>query len=332
VIAGVVFQHRSIESLIRELSRNLSLLEVCGFEVLPLQKKPIAELVRDRHSGQMTVVHPEPGEAYYAVPSGWNPSRFLTNVIELEAGLGLVTGMIGTLREQLMEELPEFGQHLGYDGKAIESQSTGHKNRHSGETSDPDADWGKHETVGIDHRTGKPWIKGWFGYGLHRIADTRYEIPVAVHVTPASSPEQIELRAMIRETFEHSAHPAQRCQDFSAERGLDTGETKALLWDDYRIRPLIDSRELWREEKQQPNYDPTRVASPGCGDYGSRSYTGSRGTPRLRGRHALRGEAPTLQWSEDSHEAHRHQDLRSRSAGDLPSAARGGATGAGPSF
>ena len=56
VIAGVVFQHRSIESLIRELSRNLSLLEVCGFEVLPLQKKPVAELVRDSHSGQMTVV------------------------------------------------------------------------------------------------------------------------------------------------------------------------------------------------------------------------------------------------------------------------------------
>jgi hypothetical protein len=260
VIAGVVFQHRSIESLIRELSRNLSLLEVCGFEVLPLQKKPVAELVRDSHSGQMRMVHSEPGEAYYAVPSSWNFSRFLSNAIELEGSLGLVAGMVGTLREQLMEALPGFGQHLGYDGKAIESHSTGQKHRHSGETSDPDADWGKHETVGSDHRTGKPWtkVKSWFGYGLHRIADTRYEIPVAVHVTPASSSEQIELRAMIRETFEHSAQLAQRCQDFSADRGLDGGETKALLWDDYRIRPLIDSRELWREEKQQPDHDPTR--------------------------------------------------------------------------
>ena len=32
VMAGVVFQHPSIEALIRELSRNLSLLQVCGFE------------------------------------------------------------------------------------------------------------------------------------------------------------------------------------------------------------------------------------------------------------------------------------------------------------
>jgi hypothetical protein len=140
VIAGVVFQHRSIESLIRELSRNLSLLEVCGFEVLSLQKKPVAELVRDSHSGQMAVLHSEPGEAYYAVPSSWNFSRFLTNVIELEESLGLATGMVGALREQLMEELPEFGQHLRYDGKASESHSAGQKNRHSGEAADPDAD------------------------------------------------------------------------------------------------------------------------------------------------------------------------------------------------
>jgi len=28
--------------------------------------------------------------------------------------------------------------------------------------------------------------------------------------------------------------------------------------DAYRIRPLIDTRELWREEKQQPDYDPSK--------------------------------------------------------------------------
>jgi phage portal protein BeeE len=59
--------------------------------------------------------------------------------------------------------------------------------RASGQTSDPQADWGKHETRGVDGRTGKPWtkIKSWFGYGLHLIADTHYEIPVAMALTPA---------------------------------------------------------------------------------------------------------------------------------------------------
>src|SRR5450631_658941 len=43
IVAGVVFQHESIELLQRELSRNPSLLQACGFNVLPLQKKPVAQ-------------------------------------------------------------------------------------------------------------------------------------------------------------------------------------------------------------------------------------------------------------------------------------------------
>jgi len=159
-----------------------------------------------------------------------------------------------------MEVLPDFGEHLGYDGKAIESHSTGRADRATGETSDPDADWGKHETAGTDTRTGKPWktIKSRSGYGPHPIADTRHEIPVAVHVTPASASEQIELRTMIGETFEQESELARRCRDFSADRGLDSAETKALLRDEYGIRPLIDTREPWREEKQHPDYDPSK--------------------------------------------------------------------------
>ena len=133
--------------------------------------------------------HEAAKEAVAAIPGSWNFSRFLANVIELEETLGLVTGMIATLRRQLMEELPDFGCHLGYDGKAIESHSTGRVNRASGETSDPEADWGKHETAGVDARTAKPWtkIKSWFGYGVHLIADTQYEIPVAVNRRPLAA-------------------------------------------------------------------------------------------------------------------------------------------------
>jgi hypothetical protein len=45
IVAGVVFQHESIELLQRELSRNPSLLQACGFNVLPLQQKPVAQRV-----------------------------------------------------------------------------------------------------------------------------------------------------------------------------------------------------------------------------------------------------------------------------------------------
>lgn len=45
VVAGVVFQHISIESLRRELGRNPALLQCCGFSVLPLSHKPCLQLV-----------------------------------------------------------------------------------------------------------------------------------------------------------------------------------------------------------------------------------------------------------------------------------------------
>jgi hypothetical protein len=112
----------------------------------------------------------------------------------------------------------------------------------------------------VDSKTGKAWtkVKSWFGYCVHLIADTDYEIPVAVHVTTASGSEQTELRNMIREIFEETPKLAERCDDFTADRGLDCGKTKALLWDDYGIRPVIDIRELWREEKAEPGYDPEK--------------------------------------------------------------------------
>ena len=257
VVAGVVFQHESIESLIRELSRNPSLLEACGFDPTPIRKQPVAELKRDEKTGKMKVEWSKAQDSYYDVPNSWNFSRFLKNLIDLEEKQAMVTGMVQALREQLMEELPDFGKHLGYDGKAIESYSTGQKRRQTEQTSDPDADWGKHETKGVD-KNGKVWkkVKSWFGYCLHLIADTVYEIPVAFHVTPASGSEQIELRSMVGQSFQQTPELAERCDDFTADRGLDSAETKTLLWDDHQIKPVIDIRELWREEKGEPGYDP----------------------------------------------------------------------------
>ena len=85
--------------------------------------------------------------------------------------------------------LPGWVRNVGYDGKAIDSHSTGQVDSKSGNCSDPDADWGHHEIAGVNTKTGIPWkkVKNWFGYyGLHLIADNHYEIPVAFHLTPVS--------------------------------------------------------------------------------------------------------------------------------------------------
>ncbi len=252
LIAGIVFQHASIESLIRELDRNSSLLEMCGFCPVPLQSRTRYEIEPSEGIAGVIAIDSPPRTP---APKSSAFSRFLSNIVKLEQQRGLISKMIDTMREELMELLPDFGENLGYDGKAVESHSTGKENRRTGETSDPGADWGKHETKGVDSN-GKAWkkIKTWFGYGLHIIADTRYEIPVAFSLTKASVSEVKELDRMTDLLFGKAPELKNRCRYFSADKGLDSGALKKKFWDDYETRPIIDIRELWREEKQGQSY------------------------------------------------------------------------------
>jgi hypothetical protein len=82
LLAGIVFQQESPESLLRELARNPSLMDACGFDPLPRQRKPKPRVVTDPATGVARIEVPPAPEPERAVPSSWNLSRFLANVIE----------------------------------------------------------------------------------------------------------------------------------------------------------------------------------------------------------------------------------------------------------
>ena len=264
-IAGIVFQHPSTESLLREANRNPKLLEICGFEALPRQSAPEYSIGRDPETGRChaEVRH---AECRSTVPSSWNMSRFRAGLKAVEAESGLVSGVVARLRHELMGEVDDFGVRIGYDGKAVKSHSSGRKDCAGGKASDPDAAWGVHEYKWTDGRTGEPRSKKktWFGYRMHVIADSRHETPLAVKVTPASVGESPALHAMLTEIFdEQSPHLADRARFFSADRGLDEARLRERLFDDYGIVPVIDNCRRWRIEKKEGGYDPkARVTRP----------------------------------------------------------------------
>ena len=226
VLAGIVFQHATVESLLRELRRNAELREVCGFD-------------------------PVGGAA--AVPSSWAMSRFLDSVIERRA---LIDEMFKSLVRTLTELLPELGERLVFDGKAVPSFSTGREARTSGATSDPEASWGVKTYRGVDAR-GRAWEKvtRWFGYQLHLIVDAKTELPVAYEVLTASTSEVTHLLPLVESLTQAQPEVMARCESLSADRGLDSGEVNRTLWQDHGIKPVIDTRRLWREEKQEPGFD-----------------------------------------------------------------------------
>ena len=113
-------------------------------------------------------------------------------------------------------------------------------------------------TRGLTGARGKPWecTGKWFGYKVHLIADTTYELPVAFSVERASVSEQKVLPRDLRTLFASEPKLAERRREFSADKGYDQAELKKWLWEHRRIRPIIDARGMWRDEWAGIRPDP----------------------------------------------------------------------------
>ena len=214
VLAGVVFQHPTIESLRRELARNGQLRELCGF------------------SGRG--------------PTAWAYSRFLHRILD---HLDRMETMIDTVVEELCAVLPGFAERLALDSKAVESFA-----KHRPESTEPDgrrdtdAEWGKKTYRGVD-QNGKAWEKvvSWFGYKLHLLVDATYELPVAWTVTKASTADITEAPHLLEQLQVRHPLALQAARILTADRACDDTKFLTSLWDDYRIKPVIDIRTMWKD-------------------------------------------------------------------------------------
>ena len=220
LLAGIVFQHTSIASLRRELLRNGELRQACGFDTLR----------RDA-----------------AVPGKDAYTRFFK---KLERHTALVEAIFHNLIERLGQLLPDFGQRLAIDGKAVVSARK----------SDPDADTGHKLTACPDEEAeGRTKTVTWFGYKLHMICDAKHELPVAFHVTPASEGESPHLMGLIDQIEQRHPTLLERAEELSGDRGYDAGPAKATLNDEYEMAVLIPPRDM-KDGRMEP-LDPTRSDS-----------------------------------------------------------------------
>lgn len=217
ILAGVVYQHISIESLRRELMRNGELREACGFD-------------------------PALGEK--AVPSKDAYSSMLRKLMREQKE---VEAMFDGLIEELKKYLPDFGSHLAVDSKKIESYARGKKNPE--ESSDPEADWG-YKTYRGKRSDGSIWEKivSWFGYKLHLLVDTTYELPVGYKVTKATRADIEEMLPMAEEAKEK--HFGNDIDTLAGDKAYDSGHHNEALYDKHGIKPVIDIRNHWKDSEE----------------------------------------------------------------------------------
>lgn len=220
VLAGIVFQHDSTEKLRRELGRNGQLREMCGFG--------------DR------------------VPPPWVYTRFLKRLMDnLDRVMDLFENLVG----QIADTLPDFGKHLAIDSKAISSFAK-HKNKSDRKDGrrDLDADYGKKTYKGT-RADGTLWKKAvtWFGYKLHLIVDSTYELPAGFSVTRASRADITEGHCMLERMEKRHPTLLEVAEMMSGDRGYDDTKLIVALWDEHKVKPVIDIRNMWKDP------DPTRV-------------------------------------------------------------------------
>ena len=175
LIAGVVHRLPTIAELIRHLDTNPYLRLVCGI------------LSQD------------------GVPSAPTLSRFLVRLVKHE---GLLDACFDDLVIRFGALAPGFGESVAGDSTDVHAYSRGKKVG----ASDPDASWsakgskegpskGREGKSGKEEKGKKKKAKEdlywWFGYKVHLLVDTKYEIPIAAIVTTAKEADTTYLRPLL---------------------------------------------------------------------------------------------------------------------------------------
>jgi transposase len=109
------------------------------------------------------------------IPTKFAYSRFMRKLSRLEYVV-MVKNVMRSLTRSLYDTLPNFGKNVCIDSTDLKAWSNGAKKP----ASDKDATWSvKPDTAGK--------MKYFFGYKLHLLADTQYELPIVAKITTAST-------------------------------------------------------------------------------------------------------------------------------------------------
>lgn len=252
-IASFLFNHETVEQLLRELRRNKQLRTVCGL-------KPVG---RRGPCGTWKVSF---------APSKSSFSKFLKN---LESCSDLLQEIFEELVQYMYDNLEDFGSCLMIDGKAIQSFAKRISNK-DGRQGEHDADWCK-KTYSVTRPSGEVVTKTmkWFGFRLHLIADATYEMPVAFTITKASNSEKTECKNLINAMEEQHPEYLDICQYFMGDKGYDSVPIITML-KDKSITPIIDICNHWKDGEETHQYKDTQLIYNYKGDV---YYVPEKGEP-----------------------------------------------------
>lgn len=133
---------------------------------------------------------------------------------------------------RLRDHLPGFGEHAAIDSTTVRTHSN--PDRH--DISDGDASW-----------TAKSWASGrskkkwYFGYKLHAIVCSTYELPISVKITTAKGADSLTLAPLLEEAT--SLHDWFTPASVSLDKGYDARHCYETILG-YGAVPIIPMRAM----------------------------------------------------------------------------------------
>jgi hypothetical protein len=232
-IAMFVFEHPTVESFRRELSRNSQLRRVCGLKDYEFEQ----------------------GQRQHLVPPARVFSGFINTLSDFQEEIGKI--FAGQVAE-LFELLHGFGKTIAGDGKYLGSYA---KRRPKEQTdtdnrTENDAEWSIKEYHYTD-ADGKPKTKKeyHFGFKAHIICDVGTELPIAFSVTAANADEKKEMLKLLESPL-LQVKAGQPVKHLLLDRGYDSTELIKKV-KGMGISPVVDIRNCWKDGEETKQYKDT---------------------------------------------------------------------------
>lgn len=252
LFVSIPYKHL-LDTIMSERTRAFSPLGRPGYLLEPLLKGVLVSYYLGLKS-TAHIVRRLQEDTILAVTCGFDPrdiphrSTFSRFKKKLSRYQDLVDQCLNQITSELRALLPGFGDVVAVDSTPVRS----HCNPNKQLVSDPEAGW----IAKGGSRKGKEWH---FGYRLHMVVDTNYELPISKKQTSAKIQDIRMMLPLLRETEENL--PWFDPDVVIADKGYDSGDNYQGVVQEFDASPIIP---LAAKSKGEPPEITGSSAAPYC--------------------------------------------------------------------
>jgi len=182
------------------------------------------------------------------IPNPWNLSRFL-DVLGQEPHLDALRAIFDALARRLGVAVPDLGRDTAGDATALSARAKRDAKAVRAEVRQglPQPTGGKKEYTDEHGRVVQ--VYEWFGYKLHLLVDVKHEVALAYNISDSKTGDNERVPALLEQA--QANLPAGRMQTLAYDKAADDEKVHRALHA-AGIKPLIQNRALWKEEKERP--------------------------------------------------------------------------------